>query len=276
MKFKIAVVQFEIKQFLSEENLKKAEKFIKKAALAKANIIVFPEDFITGPIDGKKEFADSENKYRKYFQRLAKKYEIDIVPGSIIEKEKSGLYNVAYYIDANGKIKSRYRKINLWQTEKKYFRPGNKISVFDTKYGKIGLIICWDLAFPEIFRKMILKGVDVIICPSYWCYGDAGKGIKYDSNAEIKFVDSLSISRAFENEIIFVHCNAAGKFQIGKDKDTLIGHSQITVPFKGAIKKLAHNREEMFIQEVDTAILKVSEKTYKIRRELKKKNDLKK
>lgn len=269
MKFKIAVVQFKIGQFLLEKNLKKAEKFIKRAASSKANIIVFPEDFVTGPIEGKKKFADPENKYRKHFQYLAKKYKIDIVPGSFIEEEKSKLYNTTYYIDSNGKIKSRYRKINLWLSERKYFTAGRKVSVFKTKYGKIGLIICWDLIFPEIFRKMVRKGVDMVICPSYWLRGDAGNGIKYDADSEIKLVDSLCIGRAFENEIIFVYCNAGRKLRIGKIQDTLIGHSQITVPFKGVIKKLEHNNEEMFIQEVDTTILKVAEKSYKIRDDLK-------
>ena len=74
---------------------------------------------------------------------------------------------------------------------------------------------------------------------------------------------------AGENEIIFVYCNAAGKLRLDKFQDTLIGHSQIAVPFKGAIKKLDHNKEEMFIQEVDTAILKDAEKAYKIRNDLK-------
>ena len=116
---------------------------------------------------------------------------------------------------------------------------------------------------------MAKKGVNIVICPSFWCYGDAGNGIKYDANSETKLVDSLCVGRAFENEIIFVYCNAAGKLQLDKFQDTLIGHSQIAVPFKGAIKKLDHNKEEMFIQEVDTAILKDAERVYKIRNDLK-------
>jgi len=64
MKFKIAVVQFSIKQFAPEANLKKAEHYIKKAS-SKADIIVFPEDFVTGSIEGKKELIDTNNKYRK-------------------------------------------------------------------------------------------------------------------------------------------------------------------------------------------------------------------
>ena len=263
MKFKVAVTQFEVKKYSPENNLKRAELFIKKAASSKANIIVFPEYFITSSIEGKKEHIDSEHSYRIYFQNLAKKHKIDIISGSFIEKEKSKLYNVAYYNDSKGKIKARYKKINLWLSEKKYLKSGDKVQVFNTKYGKIGLIICWDLMFPEVFRKMIKKGVEVIFCPSYWCYKDAGKGINFDKNSEIKLVDSLCVSRAFENEIILIYCNAGG--------NKLIGHSQITVPFKGAIKKLNHRKEEMFIQEIDTSILKVSEKSYKIRNDLKKK-----
>jgi predicted amidohydrolase len=272
MKCKIAVVQFDIKRLDPEYNLKKAERFIKKAKDSDAQIIVFPEDFITDPIVGKKEFADSENKYRNHFQNLAKKYNIDIVPGSIIEKDKFGLSNVSYYIDATGEVKSKYKKINLWHPERNYINPGHELSIFNTKYGIVGLIICWDLVFPEIFRKMAKKGVNIVICPSYWCYGDAGKiGNSYDKNSEIKLVDSLCISRAFENELIFVYCNAAGKLDLGKYSDTLIGHSQITVPFKGVISKLDHNKEDMIIQEIDTDIVKDAEKVYKIREDLRKK-----
>ena len=270
-KMKIAVVQFEIEQFQPEKNLKKAEEYIKEASV-KADLIVFPEDFVTGPIMRKREYADSKNKYVKHFQNLAKKYNIDIVPGSFIEENKFGLYNTSYYIGSKGKIKTQYKKINLWHPERYYINPGNQVSIFNTKFGKVGLIVCWDLMFPEIFRKMIKQGVKIIICPSYWCYGDAGKvGNAHDRNSEIKLVDSLCIGRAFENEIIFVYCNAAGKLESEKYPDTLIGHSQITVPFKGVLNKLDHNNEGMFIQEVDTSILKDSERVYKIRKDLKEK-----
>lgn len=157
MKFKIAVVQFKTEQFSPDKNLKRAEEFIKKALFLKTKIIVFPEDFITGPIIGKLEFADYENKYRNFFKILLKNIKIDIVPGSIIEKDKHSFYNTTYYIDSSGKVKSRYKKINLWHPERRYLNPGNEISVFNTKFEKIGLIICWNLIFPEIFRKMVKK-----------------------------------------------------------------------------------------------------------------------
>lgn len=271
MKCKIAVVQFKIKQFGVKENLQKAEKFIVKAAASGADIVVFPEDFVTGSIEGTGKLIDYNHQYRKHFQTLAKKYHINIVPGSIIEGDKTGVYNTTYYIDASGTVKAKYRKVHLWLSEKKDYTPGNKEVVFKTKFGNIGLIICWDLAFSEIFRAMVKKDVEIVICPSYWCYGDAGQGVKYDTNSEAKQIDALCVARAFENEIIVVHCNAAGVYPYVNYNDPVVGHSQITIPFKGAIKKLNHHREVMFIQEIDTSILKVAEKSYQIRQDLKKK-----
>jgi len=270
MKFKIAVVQLEIKQFAPDENLAKAEEFIKKAAHADADIVVFPEDFVTGPDMGREEYVDFKGKYRTHFQQLAKKYSVAIVPGSIVEGDYTGWHNTTYFIDAKGDVKGKYRKVNLWLPERIYLTPGNHICVFNTKWGKIGLIICWDLIFPEIFRRMVARGVNIVICTSYWCKKDAGIGLKHDEHAEIKNVNSLCIARAFENEIILVYCNAAGKLRYNKIDDELIGQSQITVPFKGCIKKLDHNKEDMFVAEVDTAVLKDAERAYRIRNDLKK------
>jgi len=270
MKLKIAVVQFEIKKFSPGENLRKAEEFIEKAAASEAQVVIFPEYFITGPIWGKEKFVDFKGNYRKHFQNLARKFSIDIVAGSFIEGDSCGWFNTTYYIDSEGEIRGRYRKVNLWLPERNHITWGTEIAVFNTKYGKAGLIICWDLIFPELFRRMMKNGVRIVYCPSYWCREDAGIGLKYDTDAEIKNVDSLCVSRAFENEIILVYVNAAGKLQFGRISTELIGHSQIAVPFKGTIKKLDHNKEEIFLQEIDTDILRDAERAYKIRADLKK------
>ena len=265
MRLKIAVVQFEIRQFAPEDNLEKAERFIKEAA-PEAQLIVFPEDFITGPLSGEKRFADYKGRYVKHFQQLAITYGIDIVPGSIIEGDHAGLYNTTYYIDKAGAILAKYRKMNLWIPERGYCLPGNEIAVFETRLGRTGLIICWDLIFPEMFRSMIKQGVEIVICPSYWCFEDAGVGLKHDANAEVKLVNALCVARAFENEIILVYANAAGVGQYQGGEEGLVGRSQITVPFKGALRVLEHNQEEMFIEEVDTSILNDAEAAYQLRR----------
>lgn len=264
MKFKIAVVQFKIDQDFPENNLFRAGKFIKKAAGLKAGMVIFPEYFVDGTREADPDSFVFGDKYKKYFQGLARKYKIDIVAGSIVEKDKQKLYNTSYYIDAGGKILGKYRKINLWHTEKPSVTAGTKLAVFDTKFGKVGLAICWDLFFTGIFTDMAGRGVEIVVCPSYWRYEDAGIGLKYDKNSEVKLIDSFCVARAFENEIIFVYSSAAGCGKVGASMDTLTGHSQIAVPFKGCVKKMDHNKEGMFVQEVDTDILKDAERVYKM------------
>ena len=269
MILKIAVVQFAIEQFNPQQNLARAEQFIAEAS-TENDLIVFPEDFILGPLDGKSEYADYNGHYIKFFQKLAPKYHIDIVPGSIIEGDSMGLFNTTYYIDRTGEIRGRYRKVNLWLPERSYITPGSNVSVFDTRFGRVGLIICWDLMFPEVFRTMVKEKVELVICPSYWCYEDAGKGLMYDPDSEVKLVNALCIARAFENEIVLVYANAAGRVTHEDNIETLIGQSQVTVPFKGVLKLLSHNKEEMFSQEIDTTILADAEEAYEIRKDVQK------
>ncbi len=273
MQFNVAVVQFAIRNIAPEENLARAERFIQNAA-SQAQLIVFPEDFITGPLSGRVELADYEGRYVRHFQQLAARYTIAIVPGSIIEGDANALYNTTYYIDKTGAVKARYRKVNLWLPERGYVTPGDAMPVFQTVYGKVGLVICWDLMFPEIFRAMTRQGVEIVICPSYWCFEDAGAGIKHNPNAEVTLVNSLCVARAFEQEIILVYANAAGSVSFDGAEEHLIGRSQVTTPFKGALTRLDHNQEAMFIQAVDTAILQDAEKSYEIRKDLRERLSL--
>src|SRR5207244_12402167 len=108
---------------------------------------------------------------------------------------------------------------------------------------------------PEVVKPMVRQQVNIVSWPSYWCYEDAGVGIKHVPAVEIKLGNALCVARAFENEVILVYANAAGRVNVEGLEETLIGRSQITVPFKGALKVLDHNKEEMFIEEVDIDIL---------------------
>ncbi|EEF58226.1 carbon-nitrogen hydrolase family protein [Pedosphaera parvula] len=270
MHLNIAVVQFEIEQFAPEKNLAKAERFIQEACTQGAQVIVFPEDFLTGPLPGRIDLADFDQRYVKRFQELAVKFGIDIVPGSIIEVDDNGLYNTTYYIDRSGKILGQYRKINLWLTERRYLQPGRQAIVCSTRFGKIGLAICWDLAFPELFRAMIMQGAQIVFCPSYWSYEDAGVGQRHNPDSEALFVDALCTTRAFEQNIILAFANTAASLGASAVQTTPLGHSQITVPFKGPLQRCDHNREMLFVQTVDTAILTDAETAYEIRCDLKK------
>jgi len=160
--------------------------------------------------------------------------------------------------------------VNLWLTERSYLTRGRQATVCATRFGKVGLAICWDLAFPELFRAMVAQGSELVICPSYWCYEDAGIGTRHAADAEVRFVDALCTARAFEQEIILVYANAAESPRAGPGSGTLLGHSQITVPFRGALQRCEHAREAMFVQTVDTAMLADAESAYQIRQDLQK------
>ena len=265
MKVKIAVVQFKIEPLLIKENLKNVELYIQKASAKGAQIIIFPENFITGPIENERNFVDADGLHKTQITKLAKEYSIDVVAGSIIEQFDSGVYNTAYYIDADGKILGRHRKKHLWDTEQDHFTAGKDATVVDTAYGKIGILICWDMVFPGMWQTILVKGAQIVFCPSYWSFGDAGEGVKYNPDAEVEFINSLCVSKAFENEAAIVFCNAAKNNQ--PPQYTPIGRSQITAPFVGALARLDHNKEDMLIQELDTELMDVAEESYRLRRD---------
>lgn len=126
-------------------------------------------------------YAVQAGEYQKYlqaYQALAKELHICLVPGTIVERhvvktdtgdEQVRLYNTAYFISHDGQILGSYRKKNIWHPERPYLTSSghDPHEVFDTPVGKIGMLICWDLAFPEAFRELIAKGAEIIIIPTY-------------------------------------------------------------------------------------------------------------
>jgi len=268
MPVRIALVQFQSQRYDIEANLAKADRFVERAVELHVDIVVFPEMFLTGWGPRIREMAAREEEIRTHFCTLAAQHGIDIIPGSFPELEADNLYNTAWYIDAGGNILMQYRKVYLWITEKERGTPGDGPVVCDTAYGRVGLAICWDLAFPELFRGMFRKGADMVFCPSCWCAEDAGPGQALNAEAETLFVDSLCVARAFENECAIAFINAAGQWPTEKASRTSIGHSQVTIPFQGPIARAATNREELLVCSVDLSVRSVAEEAYGIRKDV--------
>lgn len=162
---------------LIEENLNKAERFIREAAGNGAQIILLPELF-------QKEYFCQQRRYDFYDlaksvdedlgvqmgKKLAKELEVVLLI-SFYEKDVNVLYNSLAYIDSDGSLLGVYRKTHIpddhFYQEKFYFTPGNTgFKVFDTKYGRIGAGICWDQWFPETARCLALKGAEIIFYPT--------------------------------------------------------------------------------------------------------------
>jgi len=249
MQLAIALIQFSIAPSNPELNLTRMETFIRQAAKQGAQLVVFPEDAITGPLAGQTAFVTQAATYLATCQAFAVKYEVDLVPGTWTVSDGAALYNTAYYINKDGTIAGSYRKINLWETEKVKLAAGKAVSVFPTAHGLVGMVICWDISFPMLFDEMAKQGARLVISPTYWSFPRA---VETDDeiNDEILLIDSLCTARAFDNNIVFVYCNAAGELQTEGFDAVLSGRSQITHPLNKVICKSAANEEELLFSMI--------------------------
>lgn len=271
-KVTVAAIQMYIEPNDINANLRKAETLLENVfEKNKCDLVVFPEDCITGPIPYRLDLVQSENSDSiNFFQKLAKKHHTYIVCGSFIEKINRKYFNTSLLIDNKGEIILKYQKINLWIPERRYLTPGNTIKVIKTPIGTIGIIICWDLVFPEITRKLTKLGVDIICCPSYWTIDDGGiLTKKYNRFSETTFVNTLCPARAIENEALFIYANGAGEARVSLKtkmwKSPQIGQTQICSPVLGTVVKINDNTEEFVVYEYDKQIAKDAENIYKIR-----------
>lgn len=192
-------------------NFAKAANFIRSAASQGARLAVLPEYHLTNWLPKDPKFLDLCDQWETYLQKyqaLAKECNICIVPGTIVEshrgatKDEDRLLNVAYFINADGNIGGKYVKKNLWGPEREHLTSSGRDvhQVFDTEVGKVGLLICWDLAFPEAFRELVSQGAKVIVVPTFWTLNDCNKeGLAQNPSAEAVFLDSVLTARAFEN-----------------------------------------------------------------------------
>lgn len=159
------------------ENIEKAEKMVIEAAGKGAQVILLPELFERQYFCQERQyeyyaFAKSveENDAVKHFQELAKKLQV-VLPISFYEKDGNRLFNSIAMIDADGTILGIYRKTHIpddhYYQEKFYFVPGDTgFKVWDTRYGKVGVGICWDQWFPETARAMAIQGAEMLLYPT--------------------------------------------------------------------------------------------------------------
>lgn len=175
-KVKVAAIQMSCSRDITE-NIEKADRLVREAHINGAKIILLPELFERQYFcqERRYEYYDfaknvEENDAIKYFSKLAKDLDV-VLPISFYEKDINNLYNSIAIIDADGKIMGVYRKTHIpddhYYQEKFYFTPGNSgFKVWDTKYAKIGVGICWDQWFPETARSMALMGAEILFYPT--------------------------------------------------------------------------------------------------------------
>lgn len=173
---KVAALQFSCSKDV-QENINKAEKMVREAADNGANIILLPELF-------ERQYFCQEKRYDYYdyalpleknpamnrFKEVAKELGV-VIPVSFYERDIDRLFNTVAMIDADGSVLGIYRKTHIpddhFYQEKFYFTPGDTgFKVFDTRFGCIGVGICWDQWFPETARCMAVQGAEMLLYPT--------------------------------------------------------------------------------------------------------------
>ncbi|MEK6757793.1 MAG: carbon-nitrogen hydrolase family protein [Nanoarchaeota archaeon] len=193
----IAVAQIRYFDESKTHNLKKIKRYIKLAKKKKADIICFPESTIH-----KSKVLNFGHQLIKEIREECKKNSIWCIINEEI-KIKTKTFNVALLINREGKIVGNYKKINLYGDR---VSAGKNVCVFDTDFAKIGILICWDIAFPELFQKLKRKGAEIVFCPSQWWYYP-GTHNKTPMKREIKILESIVRTRAYENVNFVALCN---------------------------------------------------------------------
>jgi predicted amidohydrolase len=260
-----AAVQMEVKWLDPEANLAKVADLIERIAQEhKADLIVFPELVNSGYVIGRHsaEFQEFSRSYLEVAERipgqftdtlgeLAKKHAIHIVIG-LLEAHPSipaTLYNSSVLIGPSGEVLTVYRKVHIPAEERHYFYSGSGVNVVSTKLGNIGLMICADIAFPELARVLTLKGAEIIcVC---FC---RPKGVVHgDVEAPLRFISC----RAFENNNFLVASN-----RVGREGDlTFDGKSCICGPY-GEFLARSDAGEDIIIAELLADELKAARMRY--------------
>ncbi|MEW6731065.1 MAG: carbon-nitrogen hydrolase family protein [Acidobacteriota bacterium] len=229
-------------------NLVRAEKLICWAVRHGAKLISLPENFA---------YMRSENEEVIYHQRvggeltdwlaeLARRFEIYLLGGSFPEEQDAGkVYNTSLLIDPIGKVCAHYRKIHLFDAtladgtmlaESRYVAPGNELAIADINSHKVGLTICYDLRFPELYRRLTLMGAELIFVPSAFTV-PTGRD----------HWEALLRARAIENQVYII---APAQFGQHNPKRASYGRAMIIDPW-GTVLAKAPDRECVVLAEID-------------------------
>lgn len=196
-KIKAAVIQFDVKTGMVEENLK---YIAGKIPGLKADLVVLPEMWMCGfDYTSLTDHAQRTPAILEDISKLAKKSGT-VISGSLPELRNGDIYNTSYLVDKDGGIKGTYSKVHLFShaSEDKYFKAGKEAVVTETSIGKIGHMICYDLRFPEFCRTLALQGAEIVVVMAQW------------PNARIDHWNKLLAARAIENQLFVIGANRIG------------------------------------------------------------------
>lgn len=252
MKSRIGVVQMSSSDKV-EENLKFALAKIEQAAHEGLDLIAFPETLLYVGCDHQAKHRSAQTVKGELIQTFceyANRFDLSLLLGSIYEKitdDSERLYNTSVLINRQGKVDAVYRKIHMFDSpalgyyESEGIKAGNEPVVVDHEIGRVGLTICYDLRFPELYRDLTAKGAEIIFVPSAF-FLHTGKHHWLP----------LLLARAIENQVYIVAPNQWGEHYEGRIS---YGSSVIIDPW-GSIVSCAPEQPGLISATIDLAYLR--------------------
>lgn len=259
---RLGVVQWQMRLFRDvNEFFEQVEFFVDAVSSYKADFILFPE-FFNMPLlaqfnelpepQAVRKLADFTSVVRRKMQEFAISYNVNIVGGSMPLVEDEKLYNAAYLYRRDGSSEE-YRKIHITPNEVRHYGMvgGDEVRVFDTDCGKIGLVICYDVEFPELSRLLGKQGMNILFVP-----------FLTDTQNGYMRVRNCAMARAIENECYVAISGCVGNLPRVENMDIHYAQSAVFTPSDfqfptNAIKSEATpNTEMMLIADVDLVQLK--------------------
>ncbi|MBY4677020.1 carbon-nitrogen hydrolase family protein [Marinobacterium arenosum] len=260
---RVGVVQWQMRPFHSvEEVLQQVEYFVDAVSDYKSDFVLFPEFFnapLMGLTDSKQQMqairflAQYTDRFRDEMLRMAVEYNINIITGSMPLLEGERLYNVTYLCRRDGTLDQQL-KIHITPHEKRdwVIEGGDHIQVFDTDAGRIGILICYDVEFPELARLMAADGMEILFVP-FWT----------DTKNGFLRVRHCGQARAIENECYVVICGSVGNLPSVESLDVQYAQSAVfspsdfSFPHDAVLSEATPNTEMILFSDLDLDRLKV-------------------
>ncbi len=260
---RIGSVQWQMRAVKSvEELLSQVEYFVDTVSDYKSDFIVFPE-FFNAPVMGLQEhrnqteairfLAEYTPKFLEEMSRMAIEYNANIITGSMPMAEGDRIYNVSYLCHRSGQV-DQQKKIHITPHEKNdwVIQGGNEISVFETDAGRVGILICYDVEFPELGRILAQQGVEILFVP-FWT----------DTKNSYLRVRHCAQARAIENECYVVLAGSVGNLPQVESLDVQYGQSAVlspsdfAFPHDAILSEATPNTEMLLFSDLDMDKLKV-------------------
>ena len=234
---RIACIQMDVSLGDVQTNLSHGMELIDNIAADKPDIICLPELFTTGYClhEAKRLAEQVPGNTTRVLSQKSCEIGCFLIGGSILEKEVDNLYNTAVVFNRSGDIVAKYRKIHLFTPfeEDLYLMPGDKTVVIDTEICRIGVVICYDLRFPELFKELKNNGAKIVFVVAEF------------PNPRLSDWKTLLTDRAMDNCIHIVGINRVGN----DEKSSFFGHTLIASP-SGEIKGEMKGYEGVLVVDV--------------------------